>query len=204
MRQAHLYLVVWRVPRGTSCVAIACGAMFHVKHQYLRMCTNVSRLPGRRIDVVTLESSKTPFPPSTNKVPFGANRAVAVASESFMLSTARIAITSKRLSGGMASIRFAQTSVGRLRVRMTSRRNVAFFPWDSPRVTFSSGRRSWIGSPGKPAPEPKSSNVVAGVRSGARWMPAKRLSPKWRRTISSGSRMAVRLVRAFHLRRRSR
>ena len=36
------------------------------------------------------------------------------------------------------------------------------------------------------------------------WRAAKRLSPKWRRTISSGSRMAVRLVRAFHLRRRSR
>ena len=39
---------------------------------------------------------------------------------------------------------------------------------------------------------------------GSRWRAAKRLSPKWRRTISSGSRMAVRLVRAFHLRSRSR
>ena len=37
-----------------------------------------------------------------------------------------------------------------------------------------------------------------------RWGAVKRLSPKWRRTISWGSRMAVRLVRAFHLRRRSR
>ena len=32
------------------------------------------------------------------------------------------------------------------------------------------------------------------------WLEAKRDSPKWRRTISSGSRMAVRLMRAFQRR----
>ncbi len=46
-----------------------------------------------------------------------------------------------------------------------------------------SGRRMAMGRPGKPAPEPKSRRV--GV-SGSRWRAAKRLSPKWRRTISSG------------------
>ena len=50
-----------------------------------------------------------------------------------------------------------------------------------------------MGRPGKPAPEPKSSRVLQVPR----WRAAKKLSPKWRRTISSGSRMAVRLVRAF-------
>ena len=38
------------------------------------------------------------------------------------------------------------------------------------------------------------------VRVGNRWRAANRDSPKWRVTISSGSRMAVRLMRAFQRR----
>ena len=50
-----------------------------------------------------------------------------------------------------------------------------------------------MGRPGKPAPEPKSRRVLVST---GMWRAAKRLSPKWRRTISSGSsRIAVRLVR---------
>ena len=39
-----------------------------------------------------------------------------------------------------------------------------------------------------------------GVSIGNRWRAANRLSPKWRGTMSSGSRMAVRLMRAFQRR----
>src|SRR5713226_4882805 len=78
-----------------------------------------------------------------------------------------------------------------------------------------------MGRPGKPAPEPTSitcGTLAAGrwllgsawtaegscprvVRAeGKRWRAANRDSPKWRVTIWSGSRTAVRLMRAFQRR----
>src|ERR1700680_3189811 len=76
------------------------------------------------------------------------------------------------------------------------------------------GAQSLMGSPGKPAPEPRSATrgraksfaregaevslrVVTEEALGNKWQAANRLSPKWRVTISSGSRMEVRLMRAF-------
>src|ERR1700730_6932572 len=74
------------------------------------------------------------------------------------------------------------------------------------------GAQSLMGSPGKPAPEPRSATraklltmegTEASLRAGTeealgnKWQAANRLSPKWRVTISSGSRMEVRLMRAF-------
>ena len=68
----------------------------------------------------------------------------------------------------------AHTLVGKPSVRTTSRRNVAFLFCDSASVTVMSGRSSWMGSPGNPAPEPKSNSVVHGPMC----LAAKRLSPK--------------------------
>src|SRR5271169_5352815 len=82
------------------------------------------------------------------------------------------------------------------------------------------GAQSFMGMPGKPAPEPTSATRASafGLRASAgstsksftaedaeyaeegrgnRWLAAKRDSPKWRDTISSSLRMAVRLMRAF-------
>src|SRR4029077_1139226 len=76
------------------------------------------------------------------------------------------------------------------------------------------GAQSLMGSPGKPAPEPRSATrgrarslttegTEASLRAGMeealgnKWRAANRLSPKWRVTISSGWRMEVRLMRAF-------
>lgn len=135
----------------------------------------------------------------------------------FSRSTARMVTTSK-VEGGSVSARplYILTSVN-VRARVTSRRNTAFFWWDSIRVRTISGAQSFIGSPGKPAPEPKSATLVLLVRRsvagtkpfttegtgdteetlGKRWRATNRDSPKWRGTISSGSRIAVRLMRAF-------
>src|ERR1700694_5244954 len=95
------------------------------------------------------------------------------------------------------------------------------------------GAQSFSGSAGNPAPEPMSRTRGAGggegpfdvaepiasrlawlrlgrqelARSatlfGKRWRARKKDSPKWRVTISSGWRMAVRLIRAFQRSNRS-
>src|ERR1700733_11739526 len=155
---------------------------------------------GRGIEVPPAEAwaavvRRRSWPPGVIRA-LAAGRAVAIS------STARRATTLNRRLGGMDSTRLGHISTfWRPRVRTASRRNVDFLFWDSASVTWILGRRTAMGRPGKPAPEPKSRRVL--VSTGI-WRAAKRLSPKWRRTISSGSRMAVRLVRAFHLRRRSR
>src|SRR5579863_8824382 len=113
-----------------------------------------------------------------------------------------------------------------VKLRATSRRKAAFFWLDSSRVTSTAGAQIFMGRPGKPAPEPMSiSRALAELRSaltapwtslkagsagcadvvlaGKSWRAAKRDSPKWRVTISSGWRMAVRLMRAFQRSNRS-
>src|SRR5580700_386905 len=102
-----------------------------------------------------------------------------------------------------------------VRLRAISRRKVAFFWLDSMRVRLMCGAQILIGRPGKPAPEPMSiTRVLAELRSAGRtgasaptlvlagksWQAANRDSPKWRVTISSSLRMAVRLIRAFQRR----
>src|ERR1017187_10656261 len=95
------------------------------------------------------------------------------------------------------------------------------------RVRAMLGAQSFIGTPGNPAPEPRSATRAkpftaehpsALLRAGAegaeeffsvlpwlagvgnRWRAAKRDSPKWRGAIFSGLRVAVRLMRAFQRR----
>ena len=56
-----------------------------------------------------------------------------------------------------------------VKLRVTSRRKVAFFWLDSIRVTSISGAQIFIGRPGKPAPEPMSiRRVLAEPCSGGR------------------------------------
>src|SRR5450631_363688 len=78
-------------------------------------------------------------------------------------------------------------------------------------VSLTDGAQILMGRPGKPAPEPTSMTwgwapadlgprfkaEVPPLDSGHRWRAARMDSPKWRVTISSGSRTAVRLMRAF-------
>ena len=101
--------------------------------------------------------------------------------------------------------------------RMTSRRKVAFFWLDSISVTRRCGAQILMGRPGKPAPEPTSrrsgefppcrtkrdEDGAPAALLGKRWRAANRDSPKWRVTICSGSRMAVRLMQAFQRSSRS-
>ena len=82
--------------------------------------------------------------------------------------------------------------------RAASLRKARFFATGSSRVTESSGKAIFRAKPGKPAPLPMSSRVPWSCTCRAR----KRLSPKWRVTHSSGSRMAVRLI--FWFQRSSR
>ncbi len=78
--------------------------------------------------------------------------------------------------------------------RTASRRNAAFFPWDSHNVTTISGRHKAIGIPGKPAPDPKSSRELSPL--GKAWAQAIH-STKCRVRIPVSSRIAVRFIRAF-------
>src|SRR5271167_1905395 len=121
-------------------------------------------------------------------------------------STARRVTTSK-VDGGMVWARafFILMSVN-VMARATSRRKVAFFWLDSIRVRAMLGAQSFMGMPGKPAPEPTSATrstrslVVsrwslatskskpctaedaedAEEELGNRWRAANRDSPKWR------------------------
>jgi hypothetical protein len=90
-----------------------------------------------------------------------------------------------------------------LRARITSRRKVAFLCLDSMRVTDNFEAQILMGSPGKPAPEPRSSKRAPSESPGARggererFCAAKMDSPKCRVTICSGSRTAVRFSFRF-------
>jgi hypothetical protein len=72
------------------------------------------------------------------------------------------------------------------------------FPCASTSVTSTLGRAIAIGIPGKPAPVPTSVRVADAEAEGKRYRAAKSDSPKWRVMISSGSRIAVRFIFAFH------
>jgi hypothetical protein len=144
--------------------------------------------------------------------PPGATRRAAIGRTVSKCSTARRVTTSAgRLES--ASARPGKTLMFvNVKLRVTSRRKVAFFWLDSIRVTSMSGAQIFIGRPGKPAPEPMSIRRVLAelcsawtaeggcphvVLAGKSWRAANRDSPKWRVTISSGWRTAVRLMRAF-------
>jgi hypothetical protein len=106
--------------------------------------------------------------------------------------------TARRTTQSKGVVRFSALSPWTLvfssRVRTASLRNAAFLFWDSAKVTEISGRHSAIGIPGRPAPEPKSSSV----RTSRGMATAHTIdSTKWRERMSSSSRIAVRLVRAF-------
>ena len=152
--------------------------------------------------------------------PPGARRVAAVGRMSVKRSTALRVTTSKR-AGWLVmscSARAENTLMSvNVRARITSRRKVTFLWLDSISVREISGAQSFIGMPGKPAPEPMSATRGAGfgLRAsgsksfntedagdteegrGNRCWAAKRDSPKWRVTISSSLWMAVRLMRAF-------
>ncbi len=154
--------------------------------------------------------------------PPGARRVAAVGRISVKRSTALKVTTSKRVGSVVVSCsaRAGNTLMFvNVRARMTSRRKVAFLWLDSISATAVSGAQSFMGMPGKPAPEPRSATrmrslvvrrwpladstskpfnaeIAEGGR-GTRCWAANRLSPKWRVTISSSSRIAVRLMRAF-------
>ena len=157
--------------------------------------------------------------------PPGARRAAAVGRIAVKRSTARRVTTSNKVGwlAGNCSARAGTTLMFvNVRARMTSRRKVAFLWLDSISVTAISGAQSFMGMPGKPAPDPRSATVIwslvvrrwslaestsksfnaenaeiAEEGRGNRCWAAKRLSPKWRVTISSSSWIAVRLMRAF-------
>src|SRR5579862_534862 len=103
-----------------------------------------------------------------------------------------------------------------VRARITSRRKATFLWFDSIRVIGLWGDQILMGRPGNPAPEPRSTirgTVAADCGpeeeagdapgSGSRWRAAKSDSPKWRVTICSGSRIAVRFTRLFQRSNRS-
>src|ERR1022692_931862 len=121
-------------------------------------------------------------------------------------STARRVTTSKVVGGRVSARTFCIFTSVNVRARVTSLRKAAFLWLDSMRVRARFEAQSLMGSPGKPAPEPRSarrtgeSPVPTRAVDGKRCVAAKRDSPKWRVTISSGLRMAVRLMRAFQRR----
>src|ERR1019366_3381047 len=92
------------------------------------------------------------------------------------------------------------------RLRTTSRRKTAFLLCASISVSPSWGANSFIGMPGKPAPEPTSASVEAAApsRPHSKMRAANSDSPKCRVTIFSGSRTAVRFTREFQRSNRSR
>lgn len=99
------------------------------------------------------------------------------------------------------SARLLCTLQPRPKVLTTSLRKAAFLFCDSARKTRISGRQRAIGTPGNPAPEPRSNKwPIAGGSERAVIMHSR----KCRRNIPSSSRMAVRFVRAFQRTRRSK
>jgi hypothetical protein len=111
---------------------------------------------------------------------------------------ASIRSTARKITQSKVAVRFSARSpctvVLRAKLRTASLRKAAFLFWDSASVIEISGRHRAIGIPGNPGPEPKSSSVRTPAGTAAEQAID---STKWRETISSGSRIAVRLVRAF-------
>jgi len=161
-------------------------------------------------------------PISRARRPWGAERLAATGRIDWNRSTAR-RVTSWKLADGSDSARaFCILMSVNVRARATSRRKAAFLWLDSIRVREISGAQSLRGMPGNPAPEPRSATVTSSIGGaacggpsasltagdveecrGKRWRAAKKDSPKWRVTISSSLRMAVRLTRAFQRSSRS-
>ncbi|MNG13976.1 hypothetical protein D3C84_976960 [compost metagenome] len=95
------------------------------------------------------------------------------------------------VSGAKASTRLWITSrLASFSSSFTWVRKRVFLPLESSSVKRRSGNRMASGIPGMPPPLPTSSQSSP---SAATWGTTLRLSSKWRDTISSGSRTAVRL-----------
>src|SRR4051812_24624770 len=128
--------------------------------------------------------------------PPGRTRRAAAGSTSSDFSTAR-SVTRSAFSVSVSARAATTFTLPKASARATSFRNVAFFDCASTRVSRIRGAKSLSGIPGKPAPEPTS--ITSSAESGCSSVRAANSdSPKWRSTISCGSRTAVRLVRSFH------
>ncbi len=144
--------------------------MFHMEHRvvYLSCPKRILPVASPEMGSVCRQSTSGSADRSSGSVPVvtkstnqlsGTIRAKAILQASAILSTARSVTMEKYLAGGSSSMRPSKISAFSSRERSASRRKAAFFPCDSPRVTLISGRQMAIGIPGRPAPEPKSSNV---------------------------------------------
>ena len=123
---------------------------------------NVRQRPGR----ILAASSIWPAPTRIPSLPPELTREAATGSTSENFSTARI-VTSSACSLKRSALSCTMTTSFRARARTTSRRNVAFFPWDSIRVNRRRGSYSFSTIPGNPAPEPTSIALTPEVRSRA-------------------------------------
>ena len=97
----------------------------------------------------------------------GARSLAACGSVSAKRSTARRVTRSNLCATCSARTLSILTSVN-VRERATSRRNVAFLWFDSISVRAMSGAQSFMGTPGKPAPEPMSATRGVGICSAER------------------------------------
>src|SRR5208282_1194717 len=96
--------------------------------------------------------------------PWGARRLAATGRTSGRRSTARRVTVSKVCGGRVWARAFCILMFVNVRARATSRRKVDFFWLDSINVRDISGAQSFMGMPGKPAPEPRSAtrSLVVG------------------------------------------
>ena len=99
---------------------------------------------------------------SAKRPPF-VTKAAAVGRIDSNRSTARRVTTSKFIPARDSARVFCILMFVNVRARVTSRRNAAFFWLDSIRVKEISGAQSFIGMPGKPAPEPRSATLTASL-----------------------------------------
>src|SRR5215475_12569439 len=160
------------------------------------------------------------------RVPSLVSRRAATGRTLWKRSTAR-RVTRLAVPGVWSSAREANTSMSvNVSARITSRKKTTFFWFDSIKVTGKEGDQTLMGMPGKPAPDPTSMRWPGealdgkgprlGPANGAnlahpgspiavrdKCRAAKSDSPKWRVAISSGVRMAVKLMRAFQRSSRS-
>ncbi len=94
----------------------------------------------------------------------GATRLEAMGRMFSKRSTARSVTTSKRVWLREVSARtFSISTSVNVRARLTSRRNAAFLWFDSMSVREICGAQSFMGRPGKPAPEPRSATLVLAL-----------------------------------------
>ncbi len=206
--------VIGEVPRGTIGLREPVLPLFHVE-QSKQSVTDPRRFeltPRIRCsdpNIGIVESSKTS--PGICKTALSAtvvkvaSRPPGLVSLEAAATACSMRSTARRVTQSNCSSRFsalpASTRASSWRLRTTSRRKAAFLFCDSAKVTLISGRQIAIGTPGNPAPLPKSRTVA--IPTGKAWAPAID-STKWRLIIPPASRIAVRFILAFHRRIRSR